>query len=73
MSDATPTDAEQQAFLFFECAECQFSSVQHRPFMGSDTCPLCAGDSGHDVRMRRRVARESDKPEGRDARKEPMA
>lgn len=60
--------SEQPDFLYFECPECEFSSVQKADFSGSVACPLCAGDSGHDVRMTCRTARESDKPEGRDAR-----
>lgn len=65
------TDTEQPEFHFFECGECQFSSVQRADFQGSEYCPLCAGDTGRDVQMSRRNARTSDKPEGRDARKEP--
>jgi predicted Zn-ribbon and HTH transcriptional regulator len=61
---------EQPNFIYFECSECGFSSVQKSDFKGSSECPLCAGDSGHSVSMSRRVARESDKPEGRDARKQ---
>lgn len=59
---------EQPDFLYFECPECSFDSVQPREFKGSHECPLCAGDSGHSVSMNMRVARESDKPEGKDAR-----
>ena len=59
---------EQPGFIYFECPECGFPSIQKDDFDGSDECPLCAGDSGHDVQMRQRVAKESDKPEGRDAR-----
>lgn len=61
---------EQPDFHYFECPECGFDSVQRADFSGSEACPLCAGDSGHDVGLRRRVARNTDKPEGRDARKE---
>jgi len=61
---------EQPDFIYFECPECGFSSVQKTPeFKGSCACPLCAGDSGHDVRMNDRVCRDTDKPEGFDARK----
>lgn len=56
-------------FDYFECPECDFSSVQRADFSGHEDCPLCAGDSGHDVRMKRRPALASDKPEGEDARK----
>jgi len=54
---------------YFECHECGFSSVQLTTFSGSEWCPLCAGDSGHDVLMSRRKALLTDKPEGKDARK----
>ncbi len=63
--------SEQPEFDYFECPECGFSSVQKASFSGSDLCPLCAGDSGHDVEMKRRTARSDDKPEGKDARKAP--
>ena len=56
------------SFDYFECPECGFSSVQASNFSGSEACPLCAGDIGHDVRMRRRPAKPTDKPEGKDAR-----
>ena len=59
---------EQIDFDYFECPECGFSSVQKATFTGSEECPLCAGDSGHDVSMNRRTCRDSDKPEGKDAR-----
>lgn len=59
---------DQPDFLYFECPECGFDSVQCKEFNGSDACPLCAGDSGHDVGMHMRVCRDTDKPEGRDAR-----
>lgn len=61
--------SEQPDFSYFECEECDFSSVQRSNFKGSSFCPLCAGDSGHDVGMIERVCRETDKPEGFDARK----
>lgn len=56
-------------FTWFECPECEFSSVQPAGFSGSHECPLCAGDSGHNVRMLTRPAKPDDRPEGRDARK----
>lgn len=59
---------EQPDFIYFECPECQFSSVQKAGFKGSSACPMCAGDSGHDVGMHKRTARSTDKPEGKDAR-----
>ena len=61
---------EQPDFIYFECRECEFSSVQHVSFTGSPCCPICAQDNGRDVVMSERTARVSDKPEGRDARKE---
>lgn len=56
-------------FEFYECPECGFSSVQRLDFNGSKACPMCAGDSGHDVRLSCRPATDSDRPEGFDARK----
>jgi len=61
-------EAQMNDFIYFECPECGFSSVQREDFGGSPTCSLCAGDSGHDVRMGCRVATDADKPEGFDAR-----
>lgn len=55
-------------YVYFECPDCGFSSVQRSDFAGSAACPLCAGDSGHDVRMRHRDATPDDRPEGFDAR-----
>lgn len=63
--------SEQPGFIYFECPECGFDSVQKSGFIGSIECPLCAGDSGHSVGMRSRIARDDDKPEGRDARASP--
>lgn len=60
---------EQPSYHYFECPECEFSSVQLATFAGSEECPLCAGDSGHSVRMNRRICRSDDIPEGKDARK----
>lgn len=65
--DVTSLD-EQLDFHYFECPECGFSSVQRADFSGREDCPLCAGDSGHDVLMNRRVCRATDKAEGKDAR-----
>jgi hypothetical protein len=62
----------KQEFDYFECPECGFSSVQSSDFTGTEWCPLCAGDSGHDVLMNRRPCKDTDKPEGRDARKNPL-
>lgn len=59
---------ETTSFDYYECPDCGFSSVQRDDFTGSTACPLCAGDSGHDVGMRRRPATDADKPEGFDAR-----
>lgn len=59
---------DQPDFVYFECPECGFDSVKKRTFTGSSACPLCAGDSGHDVTMKRRICRDSDTPEGADDR-----
>jgi hypothetical protein len=60
--------SEQPDFIYFECSDCGFDSVQRIDFEGIYSCPLCAGDSGRDVYMTKRVCREDDKPEGFDAR-----
>lgn len=60
--------AEQPGFIYFECRECGFDSVQKDSFTGSDICPLCDGDNQYS-RMSHRVCRDTDRPEGRDARK----
>lgn len=60
---------EQPDFIYFECQDCGFDSVQRADFKGSDYCPLCAGDNGRDVEMTMRVCNDEDKPEGFDARK----
>ena len=60
---------EQPEYDYFECRECEYSLVDVSTFTGAHYCPLCAGDSGHEVRMSRRTARDDDVPEGRDARK----
>jgi len=62
-------DTDQPGFTYAECPECGFSSVTRDGTVSSWACPLCAGDSGHDVGMERRVARSSDRPEGADARR----
>lgn len=61
----------QAGYVWFECPECEFSSVQKINAQISDECPLCAGDSGHKVHMKRRPAVDTDMPEGHDARKMP--
>lgn len=71
-------ETEQPNFIYFECQECGFDSIQRKEFNGSRECPLCAfkyrvlfsGDSGHSNIMSVRIARVTDKPEGRDARLE---
>lgn len=63
-----PDWEEQPAFHYFECNDCEFSSVQPTDFDDTESCPLCMGDNGHDVRMSRRIARDTDQPEGFDAR-----
>lgn len=60
---------KQKDFTYFECKICGFDSVQSASFSGSDECPLCAGDCGHSNIMSQRTAHDTDKPEGRDARK----
>lgn len=59
---------EQSSYHYFECIICGFDSVQPADYDGSAICPLCAGDNGHCNVMTRRVARDSDDPEGHDAR-----
>lgn len=60
---------EQPDFTYYECPECGFDCVHPADYKPRSTaCPLCAGDSGHDVGMRSRAARATDKPEGVDAR-----
>lgn len=68
-SEPRPLTDEEEGFTYFECPECGFDSVQPKINTASLWCPLCAGDSNHDVLMRQRVCRTTDKPEGRDARK----
>ena len=65
--------ADQPGYTYSECPECGFDSVLTDKVAdgASRACPLCAGDSGHDVRMRQRVASDADKPEGRDMRPAP--
>lgn len=64
---------DEPDFHYFECPECGFDSVQPADFGGGETCPLCAGDTGHDVLMHRRRALNTDKPEGKDARNDGAA
>lgn len=66
--EAKAAETGTSAFDFYECPECGFDSVQRADFDGSTECPLCAGDSGHDVEMLCRPALRTDKPEGFDAR-----
>jgi hypothetical protein len=64
-------DLDQPDFTYYECPECGFDCIHPASYeCRSTACPLCAGDSGHDVGMLSRVARTTDKPEGRDARVE---
>jgi hypothetical protein len=60
---------EHAAFHYFECQECGFDSVQFADYSGSELCPLCLLDSGHRNVMTRRVAMDTDRPEGIDQRK----
>lgn len=60
---------EQPDFIYFECQVCGFDSVQLADFKGSDECPCCVPSiSGHSVIMTKRTARDTDDPEGFDAR-----
>ena len=68
------TEADQPDFTYYECPECGFDCIHEASYKPRSTaCPLCEGDSGHDVGMLRRVARKTDKPEGRDARRSTLA
>ena len=69
IKDLTNHYIPQPEYHYFECPECEFSSIQLADFSGNEECPLCAGDSGHSVLMTRREARSTDKPEGIDKRK----
>jgi hypothetical protein len=61
--------SEQPDFTYYECPECRFDVIHRADYeCRSTACPVCAGDSGHDVGMRSRPARSTDKPEGKDAR-----
>jgi hypothetical protein len=62
---------DEPGFDYFECKICGFDSVQFETFNGSEECPLCAGDCVHSNIMSRRTARDTDRPEGKDARIEP--
>jgi hypothetical protein len=58
-------------FDYFECPECEYDLVLHLVCDNQSVlCPLCMEDSGHRVRMKRRDARDEDKPEGIDMRRE---
>ncbi|MER9524055.1 hypothetical protein NKI96_10765 [Mesorhizobium sp. M0292] len=60
---------EQPGFTYYECPECGFDVIHRADYeCRSTACPICAGDSGHDVGMNSRTARVTDKPEGKDAR-----
>lgn len=59
---------EQPDYIYFECPECGFDSIQKADFDGDDRCPMCEGDSGHVVHMRQRICRDRDQAEGFDAR-----
>jgi hypothetical protein len=61
---------KQPDFDYFECPECEFSLIQHCTFNGSEACPLCASDTGYNVKMSRRTCEDTDKAEGKDARKD---
>lgn len=65
--------SEQPGYTYWECKECGFDAVTQDNAMEDrkdPICPLCAGDTGRDVIMTGRVAREEDTGiEGIDARK----
>lgn len=56
-------------YVFWECPVCQFTAITTTLKWPPD-CPLCSEDCGKDVAMEGRPAREDDKAEGRDWRKE---
>jgi hypothetical protein len=63
--------AKLNRFDYFECPECEYDLVLHHICDNQDVlCPLCLEDMGHRVRMKRRDARDEDKPEGVDMRRE---
>lgn len=58
---------EQPDYVYWECKDCGFDAVTgHISY--TPICPICAGDNGRDVPMSSRVARNTDKVEGKDAR-----
>jgi DNA-directed RNA polymerase subunit RPC12/RpoP len=57
-----------EGYLYWECPDCGWDTVLHAKKAGQ-SCPLCASDSGHFVRLRARPARSTDRPEGPDDRK----
>ena len=65
-----PKATKQPNFDYFEGHECGFSSVQLATFSGDECCPMCAEDCGRDIGMRRRTCLDTDRPEGRDARRD---
>jgi hypothetical protein len=62
-----PDYVEQSEFIYFECRECGFDSVQPHDFNGSTICPHC-DEMGRGNSMSSRICRSTDKPEGKDAR-----
>ena len=54
-------------YTYHECPDCEYDMIT-KETAGQCWCPLCAGDSSHDVRMKSRPATEGDKVEGFDAR-----
>jgi hypothetical protein len=62
---------DQPGFTYWECKDCGFDAVTFDAAMPGGlrpSCPLCAADNGRDVLMSSRVAKDTDKVEGRDAR-----
>jgi hypothetical protein len=64
----TELTKEQREFTYWRCDVCEFDIVAHN-YYSQPMCPLCLEDSGHAETMRGRAARDSDRPEGRDDRK----
>ncbi len=45
------------SLIYVECRECGFDAVIKSHAAGGYYCPICAGDSGRDVRAAARAAR----------------
>lgn len=62
--------AIQPGFTHFECGTCEYDTIRSIDDTSRGLCPLCLEDCGSLVQMRRRPARDTDKVEGPDARKD---